>query len=31
LKDGGFLTLDVDESGTKPSRLRLHPLPRRRP
>lgn len=30
LKDGGFLTLDVDATGDKPPRIRLHSLSRRR-
>lgn len=30
LKDGGFLTLDVDEAASLSPRVRFHPLPRRR-
>jgi hypothetical protein len=28
LKDGGFLTLDLDETGAVPPRIEFHPLPR---
>jgi len=28
LKDGGYLTLRLDESGTTPAQIRFHPIPR---